>query len=236
VSRVRPYALVLALLLGCADDDAEPEGADATVADGEPPSSGACVDDSGRDDAFADCVDGFAPAPGVEFGHDQLPEIVLGPPQPSASGSGSMDVASLGCGGSITLAFDPPGVVDGDGDDLIVFENAFASGEQTFTEPARVLVSDDGVRWSAFGCTPRGDGSWPPVGCAGVTPTLAEDDDAAVDPARAGGDSFDLADVGLDHARWVRLIDVTREHYGDARWCAGDAGGFDLDAIAAVPR
>jgi hypothetical protein len=30
------------------------------------------------------------------------------------------------------------------------------------------------------------------------------------------------------------LIDRTAEHYGSQTWCLGAAGGFDLDAIAAV--
>ena len=54
------------------------------------------------------------------------------------------------------------------------------------------------------------------------------------DPEQAGGDAFDLADVGLPRARWVRLIDVGERYYGHGMWCAGDAGGFDLDAIAAI--
>jgi hypothetical protein len=234
---MRRCLATLVFLLGCSDDDEHQEGADATVADGEPPVAGACPDDLGHGDAFADCLDAIEAGPGATFGHDALPDIVLGPPVAGMGKSGSMDVASLGCDGTITLAFDPPGIVDGHGDDFIVFENAFAYGDDmTFTEPAQVLVSDDGSSWLAFGCTPRGDGSWPPWGCAGVTPTRAHDADEAVDPARAGGDAFDLADVGLDHARFVRLLDRTREHYGEDKWCTGDAGGFDLDAIAAVPR
>lgn len=232
---MRRCIVLLLIASGCADDDAH-EGADATAADGEPPIAGACDDDLGHADAFADCVDAIASPPAVTFGHDALPDVVLGPPIAGAGASGSMDVASLGCGGTITLAFDPPGIVDRDGDDLIVFENAFATGDETFAEPAQVLVSDDGSEWLAFGCSPRGDGSWPPWGCAGVTPTEARDADEAIDPRHAGGDAFDLGDVGLDHARFVRIVDRTREHYGDDKWCTGDAGGFDLDAVAAVPR
>ncbi len=222
-------------VLACgSDDEGLPEGGDATVADDAPAIDGTCASDVGHGDAFADCVDAIVPGPDAVFGHDLLPDIVLGPPVPGAGASGSMDVAALGCGGTITLAFDPPGIVDGDGDDLVVFENAFATGDETFAEPAQVLVSDDGTSWRAFGCSPTGDGSWPPVGCAGVTPTAKDGD--VLDPERSGGDAFDLADVGLRHARWVRLVDRTEEHYGDDMWCGGLAGGFDLDAIVAVPR
>ena len=209
--------LACACVLACgADDDG---AATTTRADDQPPIEGACPADSGRDDPFADCVDAFVPGELASFGHDEMPDIVLGPPVVGPGGSGSMDVVSLGCGGSITLGFDPPGIVDGEGDDLVVFENAFAVGDETFAEPARVLVSDDGVAWFEIACTPSGDGTWPPEGCAGVEP---------------GGDAFDLADFGIAQAQWVRIVDVTREHYGDDGWCGGAGGGFDLDAIEAT--
>lgn len=187
---------------------------------------------SGRDDPFADCVEDFVPAAEVSFGHDELPDVVLGPPMPNEAG-GSLDVASLGCGGQITLYFDPPHIVDGPGPDFIVFENPFPFGDATFAEPAQVLVSDDGATWHAFDCEPAGDGMTPPLGCAGVHVVHAHpDDDSATDPDRAGGDAFDLAQLGLSEARYVRLIDVTEEHYGTRTWCSGASGGFDLDAVA----
>ena len=228
---MRTILLLNALAIGCAAADDEPRG---RRADDEPPVVGTCPLDTGRADAFADCVDDFAPAAPASFGHAALPDVVLGPPVPGPSGSGSTDVASLGCGGAITLAFDPPGIVDGDGVDLIVFENAFAYGDGSFSEPARVLVSADGSAWFEFVCAPSGDGEDAPTGCAGVEPVDAIDAQSALDPDRAGGDAFDLADVGLTSARFVRIVDVTREHYGDDTWCVGAGGGFDLDAIAAL--
>jgi hypothetical protein len=64
------------------------------------------------------------------------------------------------------------------------------------------------------------------AGCAGVTPTLAYDADGAVplDPAVTGGDTFDLADVGLARARFVRVRDVSNAG-------ATPSAGFDLDAV-----
>jgi hypothetical protein len=209
--------IALALATACGAGDDEVSG--TTRADDQPPVTGACAIDSGHDDAFADCVEAFAPGEPASFGHDEMPDIVLGPPVAGPGASGSTDVASLGCGGSITLAFDPPGVVDGDGDDFVVFENAFAVGDESFAEPARVLVSHDGVAWHERECVPSGAGVWPPQGCAGVDPD---------------GDAFDLASYGLPHARFVRLVDVTREHYGDDQWCENAGGGFDLDAALAI--
>jgi len=225
----RPAVLGLTLgfgLLGC--DATEPSG----TAEGEPPVTGTCTPTDDDSDPFADCVDALQAADGVSFGHDAL-DVVLGPPRPPAEGGGSLDVLSLGCGGSITVMLDGAGIVDDEGPDLLVFENAFDFGDSTFAEPARVLVSDDGEDWYEFECLPAGDGRRAP-GCAGVTPTATAPGDGSFDPDAAGGDAFDLADVGLDRARWVRLIDVTEEHYGDDMWCQGAAGGFDLDAVAAA--
>ena len=190
----------------------------------------ACVGAGEDGDAFADEVAAFTPAPDTSFGHDALPEIVLGPP------GGTYDVASLGCEGEIVLRFDPPGIVDGPGPDLIVFENAFSTD---FPEPGEVAVSEDGETWSVFACDPVAL-----EGCAGVTPTLALPDSGIDprDPARAGGDAFDLSDLADAPAEvsFVRIRDRSREYWqaqGGLIYCdPGNqgAGGFDLDAIVAV--
>ncbi|HFE45678.1 MAG TPA: cell surface protein [Nannocystis exedens] len=186
--------------------------------------------DADRHDAFIDCVESFEPAPSATFGHERMPEVVLGPPQ-GAGALGSTDVVSLGCGGEITLYFAGEGIQDGPGDDFIVFENPFALGEGSFVEPARVLVSDDGERWREFPCDLD---SQPPRGCAGIELVYATDQAEALDPEIAGGDAFDLTQVDLQQVHWIRLIDVTRGYYGHDMWCAGEAGGFDLDAIGSL--
>jgi hypothetical protein len=97
-----------------------------------------------------------------------------------------------------------------------------------------VLASADGIDWRAFPCDPVHDD--PPLGCAGVARVLAgpDNDIDPTDPASAGGDAFDLADVGLTSARYVRLLDVGVAYYGARTWCGGGGGGFDLDAVAVV--
>ena len=67
------------------------------------------------------------------------------------------------------------------------------------------------------------------AGCAGWTPALEYDASAVVplDPAVTGGDAFDLADVGLSHARFVRVTDVSNAG-------AEPSAGFDLDAVGVV--
>lgn len=227
-------ALLLAIPLMMATACAEPSASD-DLDDGGPghePVQGLCDDADAPEDPYADCIDAFEPAPGVSFGHDAMPEIVLGPPQGAGLDMGGTHVASLGCGGSITLHFAAPWPTDQPGPDFIVFENAFRSGASTFIEPAAVLVSEDGERWHEFDCEP--EGPEPPRGCAGLGPVLASGPAASLDPAAAGGDAFDLADVGLSEARWIRIIDRTAEYYGSQTWCLGAAGGFDLDAVALV--
>lgn len=178
---------------------------------------------------YADEVVAFTPGEGASFGHDRLPEIVLGPP------GGPLDVATLGCEGEIVLRFDEPGIVDGPGVDLIVFENAFAS---SFPEPGEVAVSEDGETWQPFACDPVALD-----GCAGVTPTRAdlESGVSATDPAQAGGDAFDLATLPDAPAQvhFVRIRDRSREYWAaqGLDYCDPGqmgSGGFDLDAIAAV--
>lgn len=206
---------------------------DPAPGDAHAPVEGICADQPGTPDPFADCVESFEPASEVSFGHDAMPEIVLGPPVGGGVDMGSTDVASLGCGGSITLRFDAPWPTDGPGPDLLVFENPFRSGSTTFVEPAQVLVSEDGEDWHAFPCEPDGNPT-PPPGCAGLQPVLAMEPSAALDPTVAGGDAFDLAELGVPEIRYLRLIDRTAEHYGSNTWCVGATGGFDLDAVAVL--
>jgi hypothetical protein len=187
---------------------------------------GDCHPGDGRSDPFADCVQELVEIEGSDFGHEGLPEVVLGPP------GGSLDVASLGCGGSITLYFEDPVIADGPGPDLIVFENPFSD---EFPEPGQVSVSEDGETWHAFDCDPVAL-----EGCAGLTPVTTDDGSVDyTDPARAGGDAFDLADLGVERARYVRIDDVSADYWADAGddYCdPGQAGkgGFDLDAVAAI--
>ncbi len=199
----------------------------------ESPVAFTCAPDPAPGDPFIDCVESFTPE-AATYGQDRFPTVVFGPPVAGAMGTGSTDVLSLGCGGEITLFFAEPTIVDGPGPDFIVFENPLPVGNGTFVEPARVLVSADGLSWHAFPCDPAG--AAPPLGCAGVARVLSSPDNMIdpTDPALAGGDPFDLADLGLSQARYVRLLDVGVAYYGNRMWCGGGGGGFDLDAIAVV--
>jgi len=181
---------------------------------------------------YATSIVSFEPGDGAGFGQNKLPNVVLGPPSGKGTGSGSLDVLSLGKGGSIVLTFERFAITDGEGPDLVVFENPFWPGgdpSAVYAEPGEVSVSEDGATWATFACDANGDGLGHFAGCAGVTPTLAYDASTTIplDPSVTGGDTFDLAGVGVKSARFVRIRDVS--FHGEA-----PTAGFDLDAVGIV--
>lgn len=182
-------------------------------------------------DPWLDRVRAFEPGPSSGFNATALPGIVLGGPEGLGQAAGSVDVVSLGHGGRIVVSFDDNAVVDGEGDDLVIFENAFLSGSLVYRELAFVEVSADGVAWTMF---PFDADTF--EGLAGSEPVFAASDND-VDPLApaAGGDRFDLADVGLDYVRFVRLTDAGDSIDDPGNWTfPGSKGGFDLDAAGAI--
>jgi hypothetical protein len=178
-------------------------------------------------------VESFTPGTSAGYNQDKMPGIVLGPPVGKGNEAGSLDVVSLGAGGEIVLAFGDYGIVDGPGPDLVVFENAFWPGgdkSMVFAELSEVSVSEDGETWHTFPCDTLGDGDGNFPGCAGVTPTLVYDADELIplDPALSGGDAFDLADLGVRRARFVKIHDLETLSPG------GTTTGFDLDAVGVI--
>lgn len=235
-----PACCLLLAALGCTDpSSSEPdgwggsggeggafgEGGDGGIAAGSAGAAAALPSCTGAVSFFATEVIDYAFGPGQSFGQELFPGPVLGPPRGTGSGVGSTDVVSLGDGGFVVLGFAGNAIVDGAGPDFLVFENAFLiSGDETnpYAELGEVSVSQDGETWFTFPCSRR---EYPYGSCAGWRPVFeTEDESAARDPARVGGDPFDLADLELDWARFVRIVDVHDE---------GQAA-FDLDAVALV--
>lgn len=177
---------------------------------------------------FANRVVSFTPGPGAGFGQDKMSGIVLGPPQGAGSDAGSLDVLSLGKSGEIILAFDGMQIVDGPGPDFIVFENPFPGWQETGV----VAVSADGVTWHEWPCA-WDDAAHDFPGCAGVRAVLSNSQNGVdpTDPLRAGGDAFDLADVTMTSARFVRIRDSG--HNAPDQY-QPPAAGFDLDAVSVV--
>jgi len=178
-------------------------------------------------DPWADAVTSVVYGPGAGFGQDYFPDNVLGPPDSSATpltpASDPAEILALGSGGVIVLEFQDGGIADDPGPDFTVFENPFwIGGDSTapFCETGFVAVSQDGESWQEF--------PWDPVtlaGLAGVTPTNGGA--PPTDPELSGGDAFDLAELGLTHARFVRITDTAGQ--------VPDGGdSFDLDAVVAV--
>lgn len=167
---------------------------------------------------------------GQTFGQDRFPQVVLGPPQGNGCCAGSTDVTSLGEGGVVVLEFEHNVIVDGPGPDFLVFENAFqpagSAPEAVFAELGTVSVSQDGENWEAYPCSAD---AFPYAACAGWHPVLANAKTNQIDPLVpdvAGGDPFDLSDVGLEWARYVRIEDLPEAD--------GGVGTFDLDAASIV--
>lgn len=124
--------------------------------------------------------------------------------------AGSLDVFSMGFEDALVLAFADP-VADGDGPDLAVFENPFdVEGGGRFFDPVVVEVSADCASFVPFPVAHEGDwdadaSTW--SGFAGLTPVLLHEEGNPVDPLSeaAGGDRFDLAEIGVAEIRCVRM-------------------------------
>ncbi len=187
----------------------------------------------------ADSVASYTPGTGsgAGYGATYLPGNVLGLPDTAARAevatTDPKQVLGLGLGGEIVLRFDRHPIVDGPGPDFTVFENAFrytiGPKERTYAEPGEVSVSRNGIDYVSFPFD-----SLTLVGCAGVTPTYGDHDPA--DPAASGGDHFDLAALGIDTVRFVRIRDVTsivKNNPSHPFWDP-TLTGFDLDAVVAL--
>jgi len=178
----------------------------------------------------ADKVVSFTPGQNAGFGNNFFPENVLGMPDPSVGISAfnpstkPQEILGLGHGGEIVLTFTDNYIVNGEGVDFTVFENVFYFMGTTdpFIEAAIVSVSQDGANWYTF---PYDTSTY--AGFAGVTPT--KDNQHPTDPAVSGGDQFDLTDVNLEYASFVKLTDI-----GDLKQEGLWNDHFDLDAVVAV--
>lgn len=239
--------VVVAASFGCgvepesaAPDDAAPVvdvgAAPSAPSTEEGPRSDAGADGEAADRRFASAVHAFEPGPCAGFGRASFPSVVLGPPRGGGEMQGSLDVLSLGEGGSIVLDLGEGGVVDGEGPDLIVFENAFYVGgdrSRPVADLGEVSVSDDGVSWTTWPCAAT---AFPYGACAGWHPVLSAPGNGIdpTDATRAGGDAFDLADIGVASARFVRVVDMRSSACGEGG--GASTVGFDLDAVAVVHR
>lgn len=177
------------------------------------------------------------------------------------NGGGSTDVYSMGLtarDGALTLIWPGHRVLNGDGNDLAVFENPFVigSGPSVFMDQIIVELSQDGESWVAFPHDYVADDEtaysalpdhW--LGFAGLTPVLLNEDSNPVnpfDPAVAGGDAFDLDDLpndgglaqsirenGFTHVRLVAASLRANPDTGEPFPKDPVANGPDIDGIYA---
>lgn len=182
---------------------------------------------------FATGVELFEPGEGAGYGAEGFPDNVLGPPTGAGAGQGATTgVLSLGINGEIVVELAEP-VTDGAGPDLIVFENPFwvqNDPEQVWAEFGEVSVSSDGEVWTTFPCEPDYADQQTWRGCAGWNPVMKFDEELApLDADVTGGDPFDLAEIGADDVRFVRIRDLAKSG-------TGPSAGFDLDAVGGIYR
>lgn len=184
-----------------------------------------------------DTVYSFIPGQGQNTGQEKeyFPQNIFGTPSPNANAdipeSNPVQVLSLGFGGQITVGFRGNILKDGTGTDFIIFENAFKNpvNGKMFAEPGIVSVSSNGKDFTEF---PYDFATL--QGCAGLIPTVGGAD--PYDETASGGDKFDLAAIGMDHVRYIRITDITEQVLNDPGHEYYDAvlTGFDLDAIAGL--
>jgi hypothetical protein len=172
---------------------------------------------------------------GAGYGQSALPGGIQGGPGAGPAPS----LLSLGVQGELIVDFGDYEIIDGPGPDFIVFENPFLLGlpYRSFAEPALVGVSSSGTAPGDFVDFPcdlaqtQSDpeqGQWAYPGCAGVRPVLADAKRNCIsptDPAQSGGDPFDLSEISVARARYLRLKDSGLAAMGQ------DSKGFDLDAV-----
>ncbi len=193
-----------------------------------------------QSDPYADSVMVFVKGIGSWVNQEApyFPDNVLGAPSHNATNivpaTSPQDICSLGIGGEIILKFSDNAIINGPGNDFTIFENPFLiqfgpRAGQIFAEPGKVAVSKDGINFYEFPFD-----SLTLIGCAGLTPTNGNAD--PTNPDSSGGDHFDIADVGLDTAYYVKITDVTDIILSDTSHPYYDftANGFDLDAIVAI--
>ena len=196
--------------------------------------SEAITSDSPQVVAWANVVADYSPGTDVDA-EFQTPSNALGPSDPLGGDANAIpDTVSLGRGGQITLTFDNP-IRDGVGNDLAVFENSFSD---SFLELAFVEVSSNGLDYVRFANDSLTAAAVDAFGS--LDPTEI---DGLAGKVRGGfGVGFDLADVGLDQATHVRLIDIIGD--GNTTDTSGDpiydpfpttgSAGFDLDAVGVI--
>lgn len=198
--------------------------------------------------------DGQAPfsEPGLALGEvtgDDFDVVSLGDLDREPLDAWLADPAANPGPGTVTLRFTPP-IRNFSGADFAVFENGIIAGSATggagigglFAELAAVEVSADGasfVRFPATSLTPAAVGGYGTLDPTAIHNLAGKHANAH---GECWGTPFDLAQVGLDEAAWVRLVDVPGSgDFTDSggrpvfdSWPTFGSGGADIEAVGAI--
>ncbi len=186
---------------------------------------------------IANQVVSFTPGGGQNSGQapEYFPENIFKLPPETAGknfqAADPKDICSIGLGGEIVLSFKDGEVIDGQGPDFTIFENAFVNPltGKIFAEPAKVAVSEDGINFVEFPFD-----SLTLEGCAGTH--WVNGKGSPFNPDESGGDQFDLADIGIYSIRYVKITDISRIllENSDHPFYDPIISGFDLDCVVGL--
>ncbi|MFP4369542.1 MAG: hypothetical protein ACLFR2_08175 [Candidatus Kapaibacterium sp.] len=184
-----------------------------------------------------DTVISFTPGTGQSAGQadEYFPENIFGLPSRSSTENtpetSPGEICSIGLGGEIILSIRDNIIIDGPGPDFTIFENSFKNpiNGKIYAEPAKIAVSPDGSEWYEFPFD-----SLTLEGCAGTKPTYGSAD--PYDPLVSGGNSFDLADIGVGEIKYIKITDISSIILDNPQHPYYDftISGFDLDAVLAI--
>ncbi len=184
---------------------------------------------------YVDKVINYKFGSNIECGRDSnyFPNNIFGSPSRIANidapESKQEDILCLGFDGEIILSLNEGYIIDGLGTDFKVFENVFLNPitKKFYIEPAVVSVSQNGIDFIEF---PYNSDTY--EGCAGLMPTIGSKN--PFDEDSLNGDKFDLANVGLKWAKYIKIKDITNTLKNNPNHPNYDftLSGFDLDAIA----
>ena len=184
-----------------------------------------------------DTLISFKPGEGQNLGQNPplFPNNIFGLPSKIATETipetSENEICSLGLKGEIIIGFKDINIIDGEGADFTIFENAFVNpiNHKIFAEPAIVSVSNDGINYITF---PYDTVSL--QGCAGTIPTYGNKN--PFNPAESGGNSFDLATLGIQSVNYIKIKDITNIILNNHSHPFFDPTltGFDLDAVVAI--
>ena len=248
--------LPLAFFPGCSlsDDD------DSSVEPSNDDDSAAAIDEPCAFALQDVCADEVVEAPGADPSAPFLdPFLAVNGVRGGGANGGGLDVFSRDWAdaNSITLSWSGRVVLNGDGADLVVFENAFESSPGVmFMDLAVVEVSMNGLDWATFPHDYVGSDeseyssqadAW--QGFAGRSAVLLHEEDNRVDPMDpgvSGGDPFDLDDlpagepgdtIRLEGFRLVRIVSapsLINPDTGEPFVADAISNGFDLDGVYAA--